>query len=132
MIGQKGYSLVELMVTVVVVFLVASIGVATYTGYLQTARQQTIVAKVEQFRMFQDSFRTDNGRYVAGAYTPDGGFVPDIAGEQIGYVIGDDSDGISFEVEAGTCGNIANCYRVVATDGNVTGTWESGNWTWVE
>lgn len=129
---QRGFTVVELMVTLVVVFIVAGIGFSAYGGYAKTSKMQVIMAKVEQFRMFQDNFRIDNGRYVEGSYSGATGFVPVNPADNLGYVIADDKDGISFEVEAGACGNIANCYRVVATDGNVTGTWENNAWTWVE
>lgn len=124
---QQGFTILELMITLAIVFLIATISTIAYSGYMQTARQQVIMAKVEQFRMFQDSFRIDNGTYLAGSYAA--GAVNDFE-DDLGYVIRDDNDRISFEVEAGACGNIANCYRVIATDGIVTGTWENNGWVW--
>lgn len=126
----RGFTLTELLVTLAVVFLVAAIGVSAYNGYVRTARLQVIMAKVEQFRMFQDNYRSDSGTYLAGSYVP--GVTNDFE-DDLGYVVRDDTDGISFVVEPGACaGGIADCYRVIATDGFATGTWENSNWTWVE
>lgn len=130
---QMGFTILELMVTLVIIFLVSAISSIAYKDYVQTTRYQVIMAKVEQFRMFQDNFRIDNGRYVAGEYQVGMGFVAEDPDDDLGYVIDNDTDGISFEVRPGTCaGGIVNCYQVVATDGTVTGTWENGAWIWME
>lgn len=125
---QRGFTILELMITLAIVFVISAISTIGYRGYMQTARQQVIMAKVEQFRMFQDNYRIDSGTYLPGNY--DAGVINDFE-DDLGYVIADDTDGISFRVEAGVCGNIANCYRVIATDGIVTGTWENNDWAWV-
>lgn len=123
-----GFSLIEMMITVVVLFLIGSIAIPAYTGYMDTSRRQAVVTTIEQFTMFQDNFRIDNGTYVAGTYAPGGVNTFDAT---LGYRTSNENNRVSFTVAAGSCGNIANCYRVTATDGEVTGTWDSVARTWV-
>lgn len=125
---QRGFTLIEVMVAAVVLFLLAGVGIPTYRNYLQTGRQQAIMTKVTAFRMFEENYRIDNATYVAGTYVPNG--ANDFAAN-LGYRQPGDNSGITIKVEAGACGSIATCYRVIATskDGDV-GTYEGGNWTW--
>lgn len=125
--GSAGFSLVEMMIAVAVLFIISGIAISAYSGYTQTAREQTLMAKVEAFRMFQDNWRIDNGSYLEGDYVPDG--TNDF--EAMGYRIAGDRDGISLNVEACDGGAIEACYKVTATDsnGNVL-VWQNGAYTW--
>lgn len=126
--GNAGFSLVEMMIAVAVLFIVSGIAISLYSGYTQTARQQTLMAKVEAFRMFQDNWQIDNETYVAGDYVPGG--TNDF--DAMGYRIAGDRDGISLNVEACDGGAIETCYKVTATDrdGNVL-VWQNGAYTWL-
>lgn len=124
---QRGFTVVELMVAVAVIFLLAAIAIPSYQRYLQTARESALLSKVDSFRMYIDNYRIDNGTYMEGTYDPGAG-VNDFAGP-MGFRVDNDDSGIAFTVEPGACGNIANCYQVVAVDqhGNRL-TWRPDGW----
>lgn len=124
---SSGFTLVEMMIAVAVIFIVSGIAMQAYEGYIQNVRQQALMSRVEAFRMFQDNWRIDNGTYVAGSYTAGG--TNDFAA--IGYRVPDDDDAISFRVQACDGGNISNCYKVTATnDRGDTLVWQRGNYSW--
>ncbi len=127
---QRGFSVMEVMVAGVLMFVLAAVGIPAYQNYLKTARQEAIVAKVNAFKVFMDNYGVDNSTYHTGTYSSTG--ANDFT--DTGYrMSGDNADGISFTVEAGSCGDIAKCYRVVAQNkqGEV-GTFEAstGKWSW--
>lgn len=126
---SSGFSLVEMMIAVAVIFIVSGIAVQAYQGYLENVRQQALMSRVEAFRMFQDNWRIDNGTYVAGNYVPGG--TNDFA--TIGYRVPDDDDGIAFRVEACDGGTIDECYKVAATnERGDTLVWQRGAYTWAD
>ncbi len=124
---QSGVTLVELMIAVAVMFILTAVAVPLYQGYLSNTRDAALRQKVEAFRMFQNDYRIDNGTYLAGEYVPGGS--NDFAA--LGYRVEDDASGITLEVEAGSCGTIADCYKVTAE--NAEGRryiWDNGAETW--
>lgn len=124
---QGGFTVMEVMVAAVVMFLLAAVSIPMYQGYMENARREAIVLKTNTFKMFLENYHIDEGTYLAGTYTPGG--TNDFA--VIGYQVPNDDDGISFKVEAGSCGDIADCYKVIATNQQgEQGTLENQVWTW--
>lgn len=124
---QSGVTLIEMLVTVVVIFLIAAIAIPAYRGYVETAEQQVLMARVEAFRMFQDNWRIDNGQYLEGDY--ESGVTNDF--EAIGYRVQDDDDRITMSVEPCDGGTIDVCYKVTATSHRgQTLVWQNGAYTW--
>ncbi|MFP5439896.1 MAG: type IV pilin protein [Gammaproteobacteria bacterium] len=124
---QRGFTLVEVMVAAVVMFLLVAVSIPVYQGYMENARREAIVLKTNNFKMFLENYHIDEGTYVAGDYVPGG--VNDFA--VMGYRVPNDDDGISFRVEAGSCGDIADCYKVTASNQHgEQGTLENQVWTW--
>ena len=109
---QSGVTLVEMMVAVAIIFIFAAIAIPTYQGYLSHSRDNLLRGTVENFGLFQTNFRFENGTFLAGEYEPGG----DNDFAAMGYVVPQDTSGISLRVEAGACGDIARCYKVTATN----------------
>jgi Tfp pilus assembly protein PilE len=126
-VRQAGVTLVEMMVAVAMMFLIAAIAIPAYRGYLETARQEVLVARVEAFRIFQENYRVDEGEYRAGTYIS--GVQNDFA--VIGYQVPNDDDGLTMVVAACDGGTIAECYKVTATNSQgETAIWQDGAYTW--
>lgn len=126
-----GFTLVELMVTVVVLFMLGSIAIPMYADYIDNGRRQAVVSVVDGYRLFASNYRVENNTYVTGSYDPHGANTLEAT---TGYRKDGSEGEVSFTVDVGSCGDIINCYAVTATDGHVTGTWDSATdkWTWTD
>lgn len=127
---QRGFSLIEVMVAAVIAAVLAGVAIPVYRSYMSSGRQHAMTQKVNAFTMFEENNKIDNGTYVAGTYIPGG--TNNFLGT-LGYQIPNDKDGISFVVAAGSCGSIANCYKITVTHKlGEKGIYESATnkWTW--
>ncbi|MEE4384046.1 MAG: prepilin-type N-terminal cleavage/methylation domain-containing protein [Pseudomonadales bacterium] len=109
-VHQRGVTLLELMITVVIVAIVATLAISGYNGYVATAREAVLGQNIDTMRVFQEDFRLRTGAYSGEDWAPgDGetetGWLPQQDGRNVSYVV----------TVAG------NQYTVVATDGD-TGT----------
>lgn len=129
---QAGITLIEMIVAMAVLFLLAAVSIPFYRDYMMTARKERMVETVRTFTLFEKNYFLDNQTYAEGEYKPGG--VMNTFPASMGFRMSNDQDQVSFRVEAGSCGAIADCYRVIATDvgGGLTGTYEAatGQWTW--
>lgn len=128
---MAGMTLIELIVTVAVLFTLAAFAVPAYRDYLHTGRQARIMETVQTFTLFEQNYFIETGAYADGVYNAGSGTstFPDA----MGFRMGAGQDQVSFRVEAGACGNLDVCYRVIATDtSGTTGTYEAATstWTW--
>jgi type IV pilus assembly protein PilE len=62
----KGYTLVELMISVAVLSILAMLAIPAYQGYISTGRQATARANIEPLRIAIEDYRLDN---MAAGYT---------------------------------------------------------------
>lgn len=130
--SQAGITFIELIVAMTVLFLLAAVSIPWYQDYMMTARKERMAETVRTFTMFEKNYFLDNQTYAAGEYQSGGAvntFPP-----AMGFRMSNNQDQVSFRAEAGSCGDIADCYRVIATDvgGGLTGTFEASTatWTW--
>ncbi|MCC5873433.1 MAG: prepilin-type N-terminal cleavage/methylation domain-containing protein [Gammaproteobacteria bacterium] len=106
---EKGFSLIELMVTVAIIAIVAAIAIPAYQNYLQTAREGVLVHNIQTMRVFQEDFRLRNGAYAAFTYESSNPSATPIGWQP-------DSDGAGFTYTVTVEANPPR-YTVVATDG---------------
>ena len=124
---QQGFTLVELLITVMIIGIVASIAIPAYRDYVKTGQQGALVERVNGLRPFIENARIDTGAYPAGTFVSGG--INSFAG--IGYSVPGDNDGIKMVVEAGACGTLNDCYKITATDKTgMVGVYEGGTFTW--
>jgi len=64
---SQGYTITELMITVVIIGVLATIAVPTFTSYIYKARVTEAVTFLGQIKQRQDSYRNEFGRYCADA-----------------------------------------------------------------
>ena len=63
-ISHKGFTLVELMITVAVLVTIAAIAIPAYNGYVREARYGAARANMGSLRISLEDFRLDNGTYA--------------------------------------------------------------------
>jgi len=60
---EKGITLIELLIIVVIIGILAAIAIPGYTGYLQRARRVDAKTALEQLRAAQEMWRGERGVY---------------------------------------------------------------------
>ena len=63
----KGYTLVELMITIAVISILAAIAVPTYNGYIREGHLVTMRSSMDGLKTILEDYRLDNGDYGPGA-----------------------------------------------------------------
>ena len=76
---QKGFTLVELMVTAAILAILTAIAIPAYNNYVRTARHAEAGKEIEALKLAQEEFFLENGNYFIGVDTPD------IIGNAAGY-----------------------------------------------
>jgi type IV pilus assembly protein PilE len=89
-----GYSLVELMITVAIIFVLAGIAVPLYNGYVREGHFTTMRATMNGLRTIIEDYRLDNGNYGAA------GNLVDLAAidGRFGWEPGGDTSGYTYTV----------------------------------
>jgi type IV pilus assembly protein PilE len=63
--NQAGFTLIELMIVVVVIAILASVAIPSYTGYITDARRQGAVQEMLKIASAQEQFYMDNKAYAS-------------------------------------------------------------------
>jgi type IV pilus assembly protein PilE len=63
--AQAGFSLVELMVTLLILAIMMSIAIPSYRSQLEKSRRSEAKALLNEIAALQESFRTEQNRYTA-------------------------------------------------------------------
>ena len=102
--AQRGFTIVELMITVVVVAILTSLGYATYTEQISKSRRAAARALVMDVMQHEERFYTENSTYTT-ALTAMG----------YGATLYTDRNAHSISLAAGATGTIATSVAVTAT-----------------
>jgi len=110
----KGYSLIELMITVAIIGVLAAVAVPAYNGYIETGKMGAARANAELLALFQEAyFHENNGVYKAGTFDPtgtdDGSLTTALTWKPSG-----DKDIFSYAVTIDTACT-APCYTITVT-----------------
>jgi type IV pilus assembly protein PilE len=81
-ISNKGLTLIELLIVVIIVGVLAGIAVPIYTNYMQRARRADAKTCLEQLRAAEEMFRSERGVYSTdGAQLQNSWGVPAVCGD---------------------------------------------------
>lgn len=112
--NSQGWTLVELMVTVAIVGLLASVAVPTYNDYITTSQHGTARANAEQLALFEEAYFYENGSYKAGTFDPSTS--TDQLTGPLEWVPSGDRDIFRYEVTTGSCtAPVTQCYSITVT-----------------
>jgi type IV pilus assembly protein PilE len=102
--AQRGFTLVELMITVVVVAVLTSIGYATYIDQISKSRRASARALVMDVMQHEERYYTENSTYTT-----------DLTAMGYGATLYTDRNTHSISLAAGATGAIATSVAVTAT-----------------
>jgi type IV pilus assembly protein PilE len=125
-IQDKGFTVIELMVTVAILAVIASIAIPLYTGYIQSAYRSECNNEVGAIELALNENFLENNTYFIGADVQDimdnsnglythGYWVPGDAAATAANIA---AANCTYAVIAGATGNIATSYQVTATGAN--------------
>lgn len=64
---QKGFTVIELMITVAIIGILTAIAIPAYNGYITTAKMTEADNNLAAIRLAQEEFFLENNRYFSGA-----------------------------------------------------------------
>ena len=122
----RGFTLIELMITVAVISIIAAIALPFYSDYIESARKSVLTDNIQKIRLMQDERRIDLGEYVEGVYDPRPGGVKTLT-TRLGWDPRKNRNAVKYELfcisdgaVAGECARTSG-YSVTATYYEVTG-----------
>lgn len=69
-INNKGFTIIELMIVVVVVGILAAIAIPAYTDYVTRSKRADAKNALLAFQLEQEKFRANNPTYITAASSP--------------------------------------------------------------
>ena len=110
---SKGFTLLELMITVAIIAILAAVAIPAYRGYIDTAKMTEAHNNLAAIRLAQEEYFLENNKYFTGATygainTASGGLW-ERTGTNFSYLVSSASVTSTWSATAtGTAGSILN------------------------
>lgn len=125
-IQAKGFTIIELMVTVAILAIIASIAIPLYSGYIQSANRAECGNEIAAIELALNENFLENNTYFLGADIPaleaaSGGLYVssyDVPGDAAATAANIAAANCTYAVIAGATGNIQTSFQLTATGAN--------------
>lgn len=112
--SNRGFTLVELMITLGVLAVLSAIAIPAYKGYITTTCENTVRQNIQTLKGFEENYRIETSTYLAGTFNA--GDDPTTNALAAGlHWNPDDNKVYTYVVTAGSTGNLSSSFQVAVT-----------------
>jgi type IV pilus assembly protein PilE len=116
--SNKGITLIELLIVIVIVGILAAIAIPVYTNYMQRARRADAKTALEQLRASQEMFRAERGSYSINLVELVNTFgVPNVSGDYSILLINTGATAYLAEAQPNTARQLSDGSLFINQDG---------------
>jgi type IV pilus assembly protein PilE len=123
--SKKGLTLIELLITIVIVGILAAVAIPSYSNYMVRARRADAKTALEQLRASQEMFRAERGSYSTDltlAQLVNSWGVPNISGDYAIILNSASATGFRAEAQPTTARQTSDGSLFIDQNGNKTPT----------
>ena len=117
-----GVTLLELLITVAIVGILASVAWSVYSGFVSSSRESAMLQVMQSVKIYEENRRVRLGEYVEGAYDPSNPSVSGGLATTLGWNPADPDPDISILAACATDGSAPECARGSAIEITATHT----------
>jgi len=118
----SGVTLLELLITVAIVGILASIAWSVYSGYVSSSRESAMLQVMQSVKIYQEDRRVRLGEYVEGSYDPSNPLISGGLATTLGWNPVNPDPDISILAACATDGSAPECARGSAIEITATHT----------
>lgn len=106
---NEGFTLIELMISVAVLFILSTVAINGYESFIGTSREAALLQTIQSVKLFEEDRRLREGRYISGVYDPANPEAEGGLSKNLGWEPNDQSAGLRVSVVCGSIGSSPEC-----------------------